>query len=95
MTNHREERHSKEEAAKAMIKNKKTSQKLVHRVLSRGGGGGSQVVSVLAFCSNEPNDIFFFKIVFEKNENKQKEAWVGPLTSCIWVPTNKQYRLLR
>ena len=72
MTNHREERHSKEEAAKAMIKNKKTSQKLVHRVLSRGGGGGSQVVSVLAFCSNEPNYIFSLKLYLKRTKINKK-----------------------
>ena len=49
------------------------------------GRGGGQVVSVLAFyyddlSSNPPEAYSFFcKIVFEKNENKQKEAGVGPL----------------
>ena len=49
--------------------------------MSRGGG---QVVSVLAFYSDDPGSnpaddyCFFVQIVFEKNENKQKEAGVGP-----------------
>ena len=48
------------------------------------GRGGGQVVSVLAFYSDDPSsnpaDAYSFsvQIVFEKNENKQKEAWVGP-----------------
>ena len=42
------------------------------------------MVSVLAFYSNDPSLIpaevynFFCKIVVEKNENKQKEAGIGP-----------------
>ena len=46
--------------------------------------GGDLVVSVLSFYfdnpSSNPTDAysFFVKFVFEKNENKQKEAWVGP-----------------
>ena len=49
------------------------------------GRGGGQVVIVLAFYSDDPSSnpaeaySFFCKIVFEKNENKQKEAGVGPL----------------
>ena len=49
------------------------------------GRGGGQVVSVLAFHFDDPSSnpaeaySFFFKIVFENNENKQKEAGVGPL----------------
>ena len=49
------------------------------------GCGGGLVVSVLAFYSNNPSSIpaevyiFFCKIVVEKNENKQKEAGVGPI----------------
>ena len=48
------------------------------------GRGGGQVVSVLAFYSDNPSsnpaDAYSFsvQIVFEKNENKQKEAGVGP-----------------
>ena len=44
-----------------------------------------QVVSVLAFYSDDPSSIpaevynFFCKIVVEKDENKQKEAGVGPI----------------
>ena len=43
------------------------------------------MVSVLAFYSDDPSSIpaevynFFCKIVVEKNENKQKEAGVGPI----------------
>ena len=50
-------------------------------VLGRGGG---QMVSVLAFYSDDPSSnpadaySFFVKLVFEKIENKQKEAEVGP-----------------
>ena len=52
------------------------------RFLGRGGG---QVVSVLAFYSDDPSwnpaeaKSVFYNIVFEKSENKQKEAGVGPL----------------
>ena len=48
------------------------------------GRGGGQVVSVLAFCSDDPSSnlteaySFSVKCLFEKNENKQKEAVVGP-----------------
>ena len=54
---------------------------LKHGVMGRGGG---QVVSALAFYSDDPSsnpaDAYRFsvQIVFEKNENKQKEAGVGP-----------------
>ena len=47
------------------------------------GRGGRQVVSVVAFYSDEPSSnpveaySFFCKMVFEKNENKQKEAGTG------------------
>ena len=47
------------------------------------GRGGGQVVSVLAFYSNDPSsnpaDAYSFsgQFVFENNENKQKEALVG------------------
>ena len=43
------------------------------------------MVSVLAFCSNDPSlnpaEVYNFsvEIVVEKNENKQKEAVIGPL----------------
>ena len=49
------------------------------------GRGGGQVVSVLAFYSDDPSSnpaetcSFSVKLVFEKNENKQREARVGPL----------------
>ena len=48
------------------------------------GRGGGQVVSVLAFYSVDPSSnptvaySFSVKFVVEKNENKQKEASVGP-----------------
>ena len=44
------------------------------------GRGGGLVVSVLAFYSDDPAEVynFFCKIVVEKNKNKQKEAGVGP-----------------
>ena len=47
------------------------------------GCGGGQVVSMLAFYSDDPSsnpaDAYRFsvKFVFEKNENIQKEAEVG------------------
>ena len=53
-------------------------------IWTRGCGGGL-VVSVLAFYSDDPSSIpaevynFFCKIVVENNENKQKEAGVGPI----------------
>ena len=49
-------------------------------VLGRGGG---QLVSVLAFYSDNPSSnpsdtySFFCKFVFQKKENKQKEAGFG------------------
>ena len=49
------------------------------------GRGCGQVVSVFAFYSDDPSsnpadaDSFSVKFVFENNENKQKEAGVGPL----------------
>ena len=49
--------------------------------MSRGGG---QVVSVLAFYSDDPSSnlaeaySFSLKFVFEKNENKQNVVGVGP-----------------
>ena len=49
------------------------------------GWGGCQVVSVLAFYSDDPSsnstgvDYFSVKIGVEKNAKKHKEAWVGPL----------------
>ena len=49
------------------------------------GRGGGQVVSMLAFYSDKLSSnlakalCFFYNIVFEKNENKQKEAGFGQL----------------
>ena len=51
--------------------------------MCQGGRGGCQVVSVLAFYSNDPSSNpaeaynFSIKFVFEKNK-KTKEAGVGP-----------------
>ena len=53
------------------------------------GRGCGQVVTVLAFYSNNPSlnltdaYIFSVKFVFEKNENKQKEAGVGPFSKKV------------
>ena len=51
------------------------------------GRGCGQVVSVLAFYSNNPSlnltDAYIFLFVFEKNENKQKEAGVGPFSKKL------------
>ena len=53
---------------------------IINEKLGRGCG---QVVSVLAFYSDNPSlnsseaYSFSVKFVFEKNENKQKEARVG------------------
>ena len=50
----------------------------------RSGGRGQEVVSLLAFKfdgpSSNPADLFSFSVKFvcEKNENKQKEAGIGP-----------------
>ena len=49
------------------------------------GCGGGQVVSLLAFYSNDPSSnpakvySFFCNIVFEKNKINKKEAGFGPL----------------
>ena len=54
------------------------------------GCGGGQVVSVLAFYSDDPSSnpaetcSFSVKFVFEKNENKQKGAGVGPFQKSIF-----------
>ena len=48
--------------------------------------GGGLMVTVLTFYSDDPSSRpadaynFFCKICVWKNENKQKEAGVGPLT---------------
>ena len=45
------------------------------------GRGGGQVVSLLSFSSDDPSSnptVFSVKFVFEKYENKLKEAGVGP-----------------
>ena len=50
------------------------------QVINAGvGAGGGLVVSLLVFYSDNPFEFCFsVKIVFENNENKQKEAEVGP-----------------
>ena len=50
--------------------------------------GGSEVVSVLAFYSNDsslnPNTVYSFMCTFfEKSENKQKEAGDGPFKTLL------------
>ena len=51
------------------------------------------MVSVLAFYSDDPSSnpgdsyIFSVKFVFEKNENKQKEAGVGLFKKLLFFPT--------
>ena len=50
-------------------------------IIYLGRGGGGQVVSVLTFFSVQiplMPTIFSVKIVFERNENKQKEDGIGP-----------------
>ena len=46
------------------------------RVVVVGRGCGGLVVSVLAFYSDNMSSVC--KMLIEKTENKQKEAWVGP-----------------
>ena len=57
-----------------------------------GRGGGGQVVSVLAFYSDNPSSnpveaySFSVNFVVEKNENKPKETGVGPfLCFMLWL----------
>ena len=64
-----------------------------------GRGGGGQVVRVLAFSSNDsssnPAEVYnvSVEIVGEKNENKQKEAGIGPffiksnISRYLWIQT--------
>ena len=53
------------------------------------GRGGGQVVTVLAFYSDNPSSnaaeaySFSVKFVFENRENKQKEAGVGPCNKIL------------
>ena len=55
------------------------------------GRGGGQVVSVLAFYSNDPSSnaaeayILSLKFVYEKNENEQKEDGVGPFKKKLFI----------
>ena len=59
---------------------------LVSKLTTHGGG---LVVSVLAFYSYDPSSnpadaySFFWKMLSEKNENKQKEAGVGPFLNKL------------
>ena len=53
--------------------NKLESQRLA--IMGRGGG---QMVSMLAFYSDDSSLNPAVKFVFEKNKNRQKEAGVGP-----------------
>ena len=56
-------------------------------ILCKCRGGGGRVVSMPAFYSDDPSsnpaDLYSFslKFVFEKKENKQKDAGVGP----FWI----------
>ena len=65
------------------------------------GRGGGLVVSVLAFYSDDPSSIpaevynFFCKNIVEKNENKQKEAGVGPLLKKNIFRTDRGLDLLQ
>ena len=59
-----------------------------------GRGGGGEVVSVLAFYSNNPSSnpaeaySFFCKIFVWKDKNIQKEAWDGPFKdSTVTTPS--------
>ena len=60
---------------------------LVSKLTTHGGG---LVVSMLAFYSDDPSSnpadayIFFCKMLSEKNENKQKEAGVGPFFKQLY-----------
>ena len=57
----------------------------ITKVLFKSGRGGGQVVSVLAFYSDDPSsnpaEVYNFsvKIVIEKNENKQKRGRGWPI----------------
>ena len=56
------------------------------------GRGGGQEVSVLTFYSDDPSlnpaEAYCFSVqfVFEMNENKQKEAGVGPFLKKTFEP---------
>ena len=55
------------------------------------GGGGGLMVRMLTFCSDElslsPAEVYSFSsnILFEKNENKQKEASIDPFKNASIV----------
>ena len=61
-----------------------------HMEEGRGGGGGL-MVRMLTFCSDElslsPAEVYSFSsnILFEKNENKQKEASIDPVKNASIV----------
>ena len=66
--------------------------RFTNKLLALGRGGG-QVVSVLAFYSDDPSSnlaeiySFFCNIVFEKNENKTKrgQGWSISWKNKLWV----------
>ena len=74
------------------------------------GCGGGQVVSVLAFYSDDPSSnpaVNFCKIVIEKNENKQKRGRGWPIFNKknylnVWIfdllvqsmNDNSQYKII-
>ena len=63
------------------------------------GRGGGQMVRVLAFYSDNPSSNpsedfkFSIKCVFEKNKNKQKEAWVGSFKNSFVFFSNTLFGL--
>ena len=59
--------------------------------MEEGRGGGGLMVRMLTFCSDElslsPAEVYSFSsnILFEKNENKQKEASIDPVKNASIV----------
>ena len=51
--------------------------------MALGCGGGSQVVSVLTFSSDDPSSTSTISIVEKLLENKEKEAGNGTLHFCM------------
>ena len=72
----------------------------ITKVLFKSGRGGGQVVSVLAFYSDDPSSnpaVNFCKIVIEKNENKQKRGRGWPIffkKSCLEKAQYVHYALI-
>ena len=65
------------------------------------GRGGGQVVSVLTFYSDDPSlnpaeaySFFLLKCVLEKNENKQKEAGVGPFLKNTLLSSTRRWHCI-